>query len=494
LILANNVRYVSKKLFNLLQNAENVDVFYKLSKDGVKVPFFNNVSLCSSYYPFKESEQLKNVQLADSYLTFDIGFGAGYHLFNISKTTKLYSIVFNYPLIKNILSNVDLSLYFTDNLFLIDISEISNVIHTEYKSHINVISAQYFNNNFTKDIARIKRLIADVFNNYLVEKNTIQKFGYLWHRNIMKNVVKYYDNYFNFDDLAISDKTILITGAGYSLDQNLDFIRDFRDRFYIAATDTSALILLKNKIIPDSIFSFDCQNFTNMHFLRKSKIRVFSCFTSPIYLSAPFTHTLLFSDHPFKNIFEKAGWKTYSLSSQSRNIGMAIVEFFTKYFEEFDIVTVGIDYAIFDDYLYSKNSYLNDIFITAQDFIKSPDLLYSKILYKNASTIEKNNWKTNSYLQSFSEYRISKKVFTISASPFTNFVFISGEELLSKNSVNAKILPFRFRQIEKIYFKNIINDFINRDITPMLPLILSKNIKTDIQDLTAAYIDNYFIN
>ena len=494
MILKNNVKYLSKKLLYLLQNAEDVDIDYKQSKDGVKVPFFKYLSVCSTYYPLKESDQYNNVQSRDLYLTVDIGFGAGYHLVNISKQEKIYSIVFNYPLIKNILSNVDLSLYFADNLRLIEISEISDIIQSEYKSYINVISAPFFNKNFTKEVVQIKRHITDIFKIYLVEKNTIQKFGYLWHCNIMKNVVKYYDNYFNFDDLAISDKIILITGAGYSLQQNLNFIKDRREKFYIAATDTSALILLKNNIIPDSIFSFDCQNLTNMHFLRRSKIRVFTCFTSPIYLRAPFTHTLLFSDHPFKNIFSKAGWKIYNLSSKSRNIGMACVDFFSEYFKEFNIVTVGIDYALFDNYLYSKNSYLNDIFITAQNYIKSPEFLYSKILYKNSTTIEKKGWRTNSYLQTFSEYQISKRIFTISDSPFTNFAVISKEELLSLNNFKSQILSFKFPQIEKSYFQNEIKDFAKKDITPLLPLILSKKIDITIKYLTTTYIDKYFKN
>lgn len=494
MILESNVKYISKKLLNLIQNSEDIDIEYKQSKDGSKIPVFNKISIHSTYYPLKESEIFKNDKSSDSYLTLDIGFGAGYHLVNISKERKLYSIVFNYSLIKNILSNVDLSLYLTDNLHLIDVSEISDIIQFEYKSYINVISASYFNNNFTKEIVQIKRQITDIFKNYLVEKNTIQKFGYLWHCAIMKNVVKYYGNYFNFEDLSVSNKIILITGAGYSLQQNIIFIKDNRNIFYIAATDTSAQILIKNGIIPDSIFSFDCQNLTNMHFLRKSKTRVFTCFTSPVYLEPPFSHTLLFSDHPFKHIFSKSGWITYNLSSKSRNIGMATVDFFSEYFKEFNIVTVGIDYAIFENYLYSKDSYLNDIFISTQDFIQSPEFLYSKILYKNAPSINSNEWKTNSYLQSFSEYNISNNIFTISNSPFVRFPFISKDKLLSLNNAKLKTLSFKFPCIEKPYFRNEIIDFIKKDITPLLPLILSKNITMDIKDLTTAYIDKYFEN
>ena len=51
----------------------------------------------------------------------------------------------------------------------------------------------------------------------------------------------------------------MVAGAGPSLDQDLDILRDHQDQVMIFAVDTSYIPLIKANIIPDIVFSSDPQ-------------------------------------------------------------------------------------------------------------------------------------------------------------------------------------------------------------------------------------------
>lgn len=461
-----NNTFLSDTLKNELRNYNFAQINFKESKDKQLVPVVNNLSLHSTYYPLKESTKIIFPD-EQSTLCIAIGFGAGYHLIELSKQNKeIIAIPIEKSILSEILKKIDLSQWFKkDNLKIINEDEILHYFNFFKYKCFHFIIHPVLQNMYPNKVNKVINNIGALLKGPLLEINTQRKFGKLWFYNIIRNILYLFENGYNFEPLIINKKPVLITGAGPSLFENIDIILKNKDKLFIAATDTSLKVLNKFNITPDIAFTFDSQQETLSHFIGiKNLPRIFTDFTSIIRLNK--NQTIVFSNHPVINVFKKTGWNPVLLSSNTRNIGGAIIDFFSSYFPEYPIITVGIDYGIYKNQFYSKGSYSNEYKYIFSTYFKTENNIDTALIYRDKFNKIKDKWKSTDLFEKYSKsINITKNIYSLSTSPFTSFnriktlkYIIDQADNLEKSTLFIEKPNFNKDDLITIYIEEIKNN------------------------------------
>jgi len=221
-----------------------------------------------------------------------IGVGLGYHLQEIEKKVQSYTTL----IIEPELEIFRLSLFTTDysifeegnrNLFLYigdDTQEREKVIGDFYNYH-NYMNYNIKHYTILKNLSYIKDHIVEY-----CENNYAGAFPY---SSVIENVkrtvsfIRNNDKFLVVNDIVkkeiFEDKEILLISAGPSLDDYMDTIKKYQNRFIIACVDVIVKKLEKHGIVPDIIFSIDpsylCAEFLTTedpHYLKNSVIILLS--------------------------------------------------------------------------------------------------------------------------------------------------------------------------------------------------------------------------
>jgi len=489
LILENNKKFLSKKILNKLSNysSSGKTTFIK-SKDELLVPKISNTLIHSTYFPLKESGKII-ITNNNNQAVIAVWLGAGYHLADLSKRKKIIVISPDLDILFDVLEKIDISAYLdSDNLKIISENEIIEYFdffkYKTYEFLIHPVLEKLLPEKTLITIKNIKNILTPV----LLEVNTQKKFGKIWLENILRNTKLMLSEKLNYSPLIINKKPVLICGAGYSLYENISLIKKNSPKLFIAATDTALKILVRSGIIPDAVFSFDAQNYSYQHFTGLKKIpRLFTDFCSSLRISS--NQTFLFSNHPLKNIFNMLKMNTVFLASDTRNIGGAVIKFFSDYFPEYPVITAGIDYGIYDYNLYSKGSFINEYININSSFFKRESNYDANLLYKESFSKSDGLWKTNKLFESYSaSLNINKKIYTLSTSPYNNFHKTNslGEFIAESSSLCEKCLEFQKPNFTKDTFIGLLKKILtgNAEIIASYFLYLGKTPKqNDINNI-----------
>ena len=118
---------------------------------------------------------------------------------------------------------------------------------------------------------RIKKSADKALDDIGADVSTQARFGKLWHGNIMRNLFLYSsagaDSIVDFARTAFpTDKTAFIAGAGPSLENHFDYLKRYRNSYYIVATDTAFAALNAQGIASDAVVTIDPQLVSINHF------------------------------------------------------------------------------------------------------------------------------------------------------------------------------------------------------------------------------------
>ncbi|MBN2544962.1 MAG: motility associated factor glycosyltransferase family protein [Spirochaetes bacterium] len=493
MIIQKNFQFLSDEVIKTLNKIKSEPLEYKLSKDKLFIPVYNNVTLHSIYNPFKEGKIFK----ADKKdLLIAIGLAAGYHLYELAKNGhQILVIPVNYNILKEVLSKIDLSDFFKQmNFKIIAIDELINYFDFFNYTSYSIVIHPAFERIFSSQILTIIKEVKSILNQTLLEINTYKKFGKLWFKNCIKNLVSLFDNEYNFDPIIIENKPILITGAGPSLYENIEYINKIKNRVYIAVADTGLKVLNTFCIKPDFVFSFDVQNYSYLHFIGTDRnIRIFTDLTTSLKLIK--NQTFLFSNYPLLKLIKKY-WNQADLYSDARNIGGAMISFFSNYFNKYPIITAGIDYGIKNSYLYSRYTYNDEYKIINGNYLKTIDLIDCELLYKDIFIENISQWKTTFLLKSYREsLDVNQNIFTLSDSPFCPFIKIKAiDEIIEKSKkMSQMILEFSKPTLKKNDFLSYIIKEIRNNSEILYSYFISDNKLPDdkVIDDICLYINKF---
>ncbi|PIF03801.1 MAG: hypothetical protein CSA86_04670 [Arcobacter sp.] len=209
---------------------------------------------------------LENIEFQKIMKFVYIGVGLGYHIQEIEKKVESYTTLIIEPeleIFRLSLFTTDYTLFAKGNrtLFLnvgAEISQREQVFSDFYHTH------SYMNYNI-KHYTLLKNL--DYIKTHLIEfceKNYAGAFPYkLVIENVKRtvNFIKAKDRFLVVSDIQdkeiFGSKEILLISAGPSLDDYMEIIQKYQDKYIIACVDVIVKKLEKFKIVPNIIFSID---------------------------------------------------------------------------------------------------------------------------------------------------------------------------------------------------------------------------------------------
>ena len=107
---------------------------------------------------------------------------------------------------------------------------------------------------------------------YWQNRMTLMYMGKLWIRNVLQNLISLPDcsslNQINVD------RSMLVVGAGESLEYSLPLIEKYRKELFILCVDTAFPVLISCSIIPDMILAVEAQFSNYLDFLQAKKLNI----------------------------------------------------------------------------------------------------------------------------------------------------------------------------------------------------------------------------
>ena len=233
----------------------------------------NEIPLDDIEDPRKAIQQMMTETIKKPMGTNDIiitfGIGLCYQLDEVFN--KYPSRIFVYEpdtkLLHFVLNNVDISEHLqSGRVFIYDklddlIMKLSSIYITRDK--IEVLYLKNYAIVKSQELLALTQKVYEACKSKTVDVNTITKYSRLWLDNTLKNL-----NYINTNTVyqltdlyeKFTGQAALVAAAGPSLLENINFIKNNREKFVIFAVNKSLQTLLNNGITPDFVVCMDAKN------------------------------------------------------------------------------------------------------------------------------------------------------------------------------------------------------------------------------------------
>ena len=110
-------------------------------------------------------------------------------------------------------------------------------------------------------------------------------------------------------------------------------------------------------------------------------------------------------------------------------------------------------------------------------YFDSQDKGHSSLFYKNIYHERSGKWSSMDLFTDYSS-NTNHDIYTFSDSPYTNFIKTNIEDFLGKQFISKEfILNFKKPTVTRSEFYNKISYFLNNDIAPIQPYLLSLDLE-----------------
>ncbi|MBR1775690.1 motility associated factor glycosyltransferase family protein [bacterium] len=211
----------------------------------------------------------------DIIVTF--GIGLCYLLDEVYNTypSKIFVYEPDIKLLHFVLNNVDISeILSSGRVFITDkADEIIKKLNETYitKDKVEVVYLNNYAIAKSQELLEFTQKVYDTCRSKMVDVNTILKFSRIWLKNILNNIKAINSSsVYKLCDLEnkFIGQTALIIAAGPSFQDNIQKIKENRDKYVIFAVNRVFRTLIANDIIPDFVVCLDAENldasFTNL--------------------------------------------------------------------------------------------------------------------------------------------------------------------------------------------------------------------------------------
>lgn len=477
-------------------NSIYIDI--ELSKTGLKIPKFKSGKLIHSKYdPEREAINLVN-NIDENTFYLVTGIGAGFFIKKLMEkypNSKIVAIENSQDDIDfleehfNIISelkNKNVIITTTENLYD---SLLQNYIPSIYPSFKLIEYRSWILEN--QDIyEKIQNITSEALKNIAQDFSTQAHFGKIWQRNIINNLKQISSD---TEIIFPKEKTAVVVAAGPSLDKNITWIKENREKIFIFATDTAYKTLQKEQFFSDAVISIDGQNISYQHFLRKINDKTIFIFdlcgnSSCIRKIKKNGNNIIFTTtgHPLITFAEQTQNTDYSFIFANAGTGtvtISALDFASKVgFNE--IIVIGADFSFPNKKPYAKGTYLEDIYLSNNNRINTIEKNYTALMYRT-EIIKDKKYPTTKILQSY------KQAFQKWLND-NNYIFTQKDEMYyCKKETNKNIKIFKQQKFDFEKFCSEINkQNINQLKIGLLPYISflrlkdsKKNIKSNFEEL-----------
>lgn len=365
----------------------------------------NAIPLHSKVDPGREGERFLSIYQGTGFLVF-LGFGAGYHILPFLESSGVSNILIidrDFRIFKSILENIDIRSIIVDPrvVFLIDksVSDIADYILKHYfpviagnLKTISLGSRVNLEKEYFHEIVRgIKTIINSIADDYTVQA----RFGEKWFINTLFNLEKAEQSTVSINAYP----RIIVTGAGPSLEDQVNKIKKMRKNTTLIATDTSLPALLYENIKPDIIISIDCQQISYHHFFKglPEGIPLILDLASPTLLTRLKRNILFFSSgHPFSQYISNNWRKFPYIDTSGGNVSHSAVSLAQALGAE-EIYLFGIDFSYPEGKTYARGTYLYPYFRSIENRFDPLEKLFISFIFRNKHLIKEKTGDTYRY-------------------------------------------------------------------------------------------------
>ena len=344
----------------------------------------NNIWYHSRKDPFKEARRLLATASFQnmSHLVL-IGSGLGYLIEEVLPSKKISSLLLIEPdleMLFYILIRVDwtqgqpisFAIFFvdkpSDENFEILLPYLRGKDTSSLCIHVHSGSV----NAFPELYVPVQKKFKDLIYKRQINQSTVIKFQKIWNKNMILNLREIM-NGGTFEHLlrTTPSESVLVAGAGPSLEKNLDVLRKYKDRVVIFAVDTSYMPLIRADIVPDIVFSSDPQ-FINRHYVLSKRAQESLWILDPVVCPA-IPHWLskvgalmLWWDNPFYLDSYIRSQGSRGKVSYGGSISTSVFDVAVKWGAK-KIILMGQDLAFTDQKAHAKGCILEELIYLRMD-------------------------------------------------------------------------------------------------------------------------------
>ncbi|HUV07092.1 MAG TPA: 6-hydroxymethylpterin diphosphokinase MptE-like protein [Spirochaetia bacterium] len=352
------------------------------------------LSFHSRFDPVREGLRYIEEGPEPGYVIF-FGLGGGYHIapfLENNQSFRLLIIEKDLTLMRAILEQIDLRTLLMDPRLKILVDarpqEVQQTVLTDYiptlagnlktvSLHARVrIDEEYYQSV----LHALKGIIEQVANDYSVQT----QFGKRWFINTLANLAKAETAAQTFSPA----RRILITGAGPSLEDQIEQIKELKNDSFLIATDTSLPFLLAFDVKPEAVISIDCQQISYRHFLGgyPEDVPLVLDLASPPLLSRLSQRLFFFaSNHPFSQYIAD-GWRNLPmLDTSGGNVSHSAFSL-ANLLEADEIYLFGLDFSFPDGKSYARNTYVYPYFRANENRTTPLETFSYTLLHRNEDT------------------------------------------------------------------------------------------------------------
>lgn len=334
--LKNRYQDIYSRLFNTTGIDENgLEIAVADARDGNKYMTIkkdgHEFYIHSRNRPLDEAKKwVDSIEIKDTSTFIIFGFGLGYHINELSRLIGKINRIVIYEPYMNIfvqtLHNFDCAdIFNNENIILVveNEEELKNNIWANLhwiNINFNVYkSLPNYDRLFPEEYSNLLRIIKDITYIRVLDRNTIFYFSEKWQNNLFKNL----PHIFNSSCVSnlfgkFSNKPAIIVAAGPSLNRNVKFLKDVKEKAIIICVGRALKVLLKEKITPDMIITLD------------GDVKSYEQFKNIEYGNIPLVYTSvvypeILNDHKGEKIVSLIGDIYLSELFEKRNIDIGLL-------------------------------------------------------------------------------------------------------------------------------------------------------------------------
>ncbi|MFP4364556.1 MAG: motility associated factor glycosyltransferase family protein [Spirochaetia bacterium] len=343
----------------------------------------------STFDPEKEGARFFAQNRESGFLVF-LGLGGGYHItpfLELKSVSQILIIEKDISFVRKVIETLDLRQLLTDRRvrFLIDPTpdEVNQYLISHYLpavyGNLSTLSLRSRYEKEKKYFSELFKKIREVIN-ILADDYTVQAyFGKKWFSNTVANLKAAETTYTQLKPR----RKALVTGAGPSLETQIDKIKELREKAMLIATDTSLPALRHFDILPDIVITIDCQTVTYHHFLSgcPEEVPLVLDLASPPVIARLTSKRLFFSSgHPLSQYVTR-NWRRFpSIDISGGNVSHAAISL-ASYIGADTIHLFGTDFSYPKGKAYSRGTYIYPFFRSKEHrFSPLEDLFFSFML------------------------------------------------------------------------------------------------------------------
>jgi len=368
------------------------------SRSGAPVPAVGKrrIQMHSTVDPQKEGRRYFQNYRGAGYLVF-LGLGGGYQIepfLDSSEVSRIVVVEKDPAFLRAVMEHLDLRRILLDPRVRLlsgeDPEKVKEFLLSDYLPAIYgdmktvplrpsiELGGRYYN----ELIRAIQELIGMVADDYTVQA----QFGKKWYVNTLANLPVVQASTVTVKPV----RRAFITGAGPSLESQIEELRGMRDSGFLIASDTSLPALLSYGLKPDLVISIDCQLVSYHHFLQglPDDVPLLLDLASPPVLTRLTKRSAFFtSSHPL-SLYLSTHWRPLPfIDTSGGNVSHAAVSL-AEYLGAREIYLMGVDFSYPEGKAYCRGTYLYPLFRSQEDLLSPTESLFLSFILKNQTIMK----------------------------------------------------------------------------------------------------------